>query len=573
MFFLIPVMLHAQGQWSGIMSGILEEKWHMPQFAEPSGAHEAGRQKRALLEFRFTDNQELARSEGEPFIAVNPLDSNEVVVSFMDLGFELDFPVYYSHDGGDNWQRSEFNAIDTFKADFPDLFVAGGGDPIFAFDNSGRLYFSWIYLGIQALTGTIVTYWAWSDDLGAHFTLADRDQRFIESGKVDLVTADILNQGDGVFDRPWFAADMSGGPHDGTLYCTGLFLPADSSGLEGQGLVMRIKRPGVDTFDMRQTQISAPEGGQFSNVAVDANGRIHVSFVDLETSKLVHALLAPGGEEVVSIDTVAAVTGFSVPRVHARENPAPSLVLNPGNPGVYLSWSDFSTDSVAGYFSRSEDAGRSWTQKEEVSSFFEVPFDQVLMPVLAINMDGQLAMTWFGLNADDQGFYYVSRSADEGASWSLPVQVSGDTSDFSVYGDASFFGDYYKTAYVNQSAYIAWSDGRDSLGAKMYFARVDPSNPSVNILPVNRIQDQISMGQVFPSPGRGQAYVSIEADRPVDAKLRVYAPDGSLAAQSQLSLLPGSRTYSLPAIAGRPGIYILSLSSGGVRMSRRFIRD
>ena len=571
-FILFPTLLLAQDRRSELLFDILKEKWHLPVSDEgrihngiPVGSRNEG-------EIRFTDNNDQFRSEGEPFIAVNPNDPNQIVVSFMELGFELDFPVYYSSDGGETWDRSSFSPIDTFKSDFPELFVAGGGDPVLAFDASGKLYFTWIYLGIQAMTGTIVTYWAWSDDQGAQFSFAEGKNRFIEYGSINLINAKILNEGNGIFDRPWLAVDRSGGPLDGTLYCTGLFLPSDSSRIAGEGLVARIKYPGVDSFALGQTQISISEEAQFSNVDVDQGGRVHVTFMDLDSSRLMHALLKAGGKEIISLDTIASATGFSPVKVHVRENPAPSLVVDPGDFNLFLAWGDFTSDQVSGYLSMSFDLGKTWSAKRPVSDLFKEPLDQVLMPVLAGNNAGHLVLTWYGLDSLDRGLYYIAQSADSGESWSEPVAVSADTTDFGLYDEFHFFGDYYKTAYVDETAYITWSDGRDSLGAKLYFAKVDPLNPAVRIIQVNHEADGIWVGNVFPSPGGAQTRIKIRSEKGVHAALRINTIDGRIIHQNSMRILPGEQLYAVPAVR-QSGIYLLELIDDGRKFSRRFIRE
>ncbi len=570
-FILLPMLLCTQDRHSGLLNEILQEKWRIPAAGDGITRRPPSQDdSRFSREIRFTENIDQFRSEGEPFIAVNPIDPDHIVVSFMDLGFELDFPVFYSHDGGDTWNRSTFSPIDTFRSDFPDLFVAGGGDPVLAFDASGKLYFTWIYLGIQSMTGTIVTYWAWSEDQGAHFSLAEGRKRFIESGRINLINAGILNEGNGIFDRPWLAVDRSGGPMDGTLYCTGLFLPSDSSKIAGEGLVIRMKHPGVDSFEMQQTQISRSAEAQFSNVAVDPEGRVHVTFMDLDSSQLMHALLEAGGGEVLSLDTIAFASGFSTPKVHARENPAPSLVILPEANSLFLAWSDFSADQVSGYFSRSDDFGATWSAKRSINQLFTVPFDQVLMPVLAENTSGHLVMTWYGLDSLDRGLYYIAHSGDSGATWSDPLVVSSDSTDFQLYDELIFFGDYYKTAYVDETAYVAWSDGRDTMGAKLYFAKIDPLNPSVRVIPVVPPDHDVWISDVYPSPANGEAFMKIRSERDHQSIISIYTIDGRPVYQEKFQIASGEQRYRLPHTLA-PGIYVLECVVNGKKYPARFI--
>lgn len=567
----LPMILCAQNQKEDYVRSLLNEKWHTINHPYQTLSIPTGIQKRSESEYRFSDIDDRNRSEGEPFIAIDPTDSNHIVVSFMDLGFELDFPVYFSTDGGDNWNKSEISVIDTFKSDFPELILAGGGDPILAFDATGKLYFSWIYLGIEFTTGTVVTYWAWSDNQGMDFQIAKGNDRYIEFGKINLFTAEIQNEGNGIFDRPWFAVDRSGGSHDGTLYCAGLFLASDSTELEGEGLVLRMKRPGVDSFELAQTQVSLGVNAQFSNITVDAGGRIHVSYVDLDADQLMHALVKAGGANVLSLDTVSTLVGFSPIKVHSRENPAPSLTIDPQNFDTYLTWSDFSNELVYGFLSKSTDFGRTWSDPFLLNEILNSDFNQVLMPVISMNEKGNIALTYFGLDEADKGRYYISHSEDGGNSWNVPIAVSSDTTDFSMYSDSSFFGDYYKTEYMGNHAYIVWSDGRNMVGAKTYFAKIDPANPSVNVYPIHSIQDQTHVSQVYPSPGVGQQFFSIETKLFQQLNLQIFSVEGKLMHQWKDQVPVGESEIGIPFNAP-PGSYILVLRSEYFTTTRSFIR-
>lgn len=123
-----------------------------------------------------------------------------------------------------------------FTQDNPLLQIAGGGDPIMDFDKNGKLYYSWLYLGIDASfsEGQFLVYWAWSDNKGADFQTAPGEDQFISKGGLSFLTGDITNFGDGIFDRPWLSIDKSDGPNANTLYCAGLFIPNDTTSLGRQ---------------------------------------------------------------------------------------------------------------------------------------------------------------------------------------------------------------------------------------------------------------------------------------------------------------------------------------------------
>jgi hypothetical protein len=83
-------------------------------------------------------------SESEVHAAINPIDSNNMVlcpIKYNPYGTPpLSLPIYYTKDFGKTWAQSSFNPVPKDVR----AKVVGGGDPVFVFDSTGRLYFSWI---------------------------------------------------------------------------------------------------------------------------------------------------------------------------------------------------------------------------------------------------------------------------------------------------------------------------------------------------------------------------------------------------------------------------------------------
>ncbi|MEM7037012.1 MAG: hypothetical protein AAF570_08545, partial [Bacteroidota bacterium] len=289
-------------------------------------------------EIKLTGNN--TSDEAEPFIMVNPNDSMNLVASFMDFtGGALVFPIYYTMDGGQTWNLSNFNTVDSLTTWYPGRTIGGGGDPVFAFDNNGRLYFSWIYLSQDPNQSEdpFDMFWAWSDDKGQSWHVADSSKRRIGNGSLGFGGLSIGNDGDGIFDRQWFAVDNSGGANDGNLYCSYLFVPNQNTSLPGDGMCVRRMQAGALEWDSLHVKVSQSSSVQFSNIAVDGNGNVHVSFGTTtqggtaETVK--HVRSTDGGS---TWSTPVTVANINYPRplftwnVHSRENAAPNMAVDPG---------------------------------------------------------------------------------------------------------------------------------------------------------------------------------------------------------------------------------------------------
>ena len=78
--------------------------------------------------------------EGEAHIAINPLDSSEMIMGYMELGNALSLKIYSSSDAGDTWQLSSFSPVSATQGDIPSYNLIGGGDIVFGYDNLGDVY-------------------------------------------------------------------------------------------------------------------------------------------------------------------------------------------------------------------------------------------------------------------------------------------------------------------------------------------------------------------------------------------------------------------------------------------------
>lgn len=125
----------------------------------------------------------------------------------------IEYPIYYTNNGGSSWTKSSFNAYNQLATEFPGYFAIGGGDPVFAWDKSGNLYFSWIYLVINPGFDTAIAamHWAKSTDAGVNFSLQSGNNRYIGKAFLDPNSPDLdaLPGSEGFYDRQWFAVDNS----------------------------------------------------------------------------------------------------------------------------------------------------------------------------------------------------------------------------------------------------------------------------------------------------------------------------------------------------------------------------
>jgi hypothetical protein len=148
----------------------------------------------------FAQNQNISNGnifDGEPSIAINPLNSQHMIVAWM--GYFQFTKIYIktkvTFDGGHTW--SSLNSIPHTNA------MYGSADPSLAFDNSGNVFLSFIDFNKNS-------------DSGAVFVVKSSDGGLTWGNPVEVINANSDTQKP--IDRPWISIDTSGGINDGNIY-------------------------------------------------------------------------------------------------------------------------------------------------------------------------------------------------------------------------------------------------------------------------------------------------------------------------------------------------------------------
>jgi BNR repeat-like domain len=142
--------------------------------------------------------------------------------------------------------------------------------------------------------------------------------------------------------------------------------------------------------------------------------------------------------------------------------PFPSLAVSTA--GVALAWPDHATGVWDVLISRSDDEGASWSAPSRISD--GVGGDR-WMVALGIDSRDVLHAAWYDSRTGDTDVRYAT-SPDRGATWSASIRVTTQ----STTGASNRLGDYLGLAVArNGTAHLAWTDVR---GAEMniYYASV-----------------------------------------------------------------------------------------------------
>lgn len=524
---------------------LLQEGKSAPETNEPTSP---------MLNSR-SNNDALSNSEeteSEIHAAVNPLDSNNIIVGAMKFSADnilasLTFPIYYTKDFGSTWQLSEFNGTNNM----PVLtLVAGGGDPIIVFDDEGVAYLSWLTLSIGIdLKIKAELLWAMSEDGGATWT---QQPNPLDEGEL----ADIAATSGKLPDKEWMASDLSDSEHRGNVYVAYAYInSADTT----YNILVKTKDADSETFgaavDVNPEELAF---AQFTSIDVDAKGIVHVMFagatVEDEVLSLYHVASEDGGatfSEPVKISSLhlqcfppgqgeCGIVGIDPNRVY----PCPHLRVDksggPNDGNLYAVWTadgitDQKTDGLDIYYAKSEDRGQTWSQPIILNNNTDETSHQ-FFPSLDVNRRGDLVVTWYDRRNDANNEftdYYMTISRDGGDTFEPDFAVSTEASDFSMIGQANGnfgVGEYTQVVTTEGYALPFWADGRTNDGNIEVFTSLIPlaQDQTTNVNDVIAISSPLSIQSVFPNPVHDIANVDIRLREPMQIQVKLFSNDGKV---------------------------------------------
>ena len=420
------------------------------QQAHPAGSPESERSIGNTLV-----NQTATEIQSEVHAAINPTDSNNIVVSSnwvstnqFSAATQTNF-IYYTNDFGNTWNTSNFSTSPLSL----NATIFGGGDPNFAFDDHGKLYFSWINLWADATFNmTWDLYWGYSLD-GGNVWKRDSVSDYIGT------TPSSIFGGGGAFDKEWLASDNNpSSPNYGNLYCS-FFQANANTGATNIGLRRRTPASGI--FDTTTAVVNSGTYimEQFGSDAVDNHGYVHVSFfatVDSLNYSLYHAVSKDGGVTFlpeVKISDLAlgrftasepadTIRGIDPTRLYPCAYIACDRSGGPNANNLYMVWSanGITTKLNTGYdvyFSRSTDGGSTWSAARVLNDNTTNMTSDQYYPSITVSSTGRVIISWWDRRNDslnNKSDIYLTYSDDGGQSFAADIKVTTIPTEFSMVG-------------------------------------------------------------------------------------------------------------------------------------------
>jgi hypothetical protein len=527
-----PDMMH----WR---SGILEE----PLIFTPQGdfrpaAYQApGHNILVNRDFMF-------RAQNETSIAIDPNDPQHIVTGYNDyrVGWPIGGGFSTSFDGGKTWHDGMVPAPGFITVEGIVEPPVGTGDPAVVIDNEGNAFHTSIGFSASWCENGVFSYASY--DGGVSWW---RPVIATGMGVVDYWPyAYDCSVG---HDKEYLAIDNTGGPHDGRLYVTWtrfffeasatyfespIYMAYSDDGGASWNVAGEINGASADLCEHQDDTTGGTGPGatgpdatpydcdqsQFSYPVVGSDGTVYVHFLNEQNS----SEWTPAGDYddqilVVRVDpdTFAVdgpyqvdmlfdgLTNYPRSPFNGRQtvcnggwrlNAAGNIAIGPGDE-LYVIWADnrngdefpyptflnidgtcpddlYTSTDV--FISKSTDDGVTWSEPVKISQDPE-NFDN-WFPWVAVGENGWVWAVYYDRRISGDNTLtdaWVALSKDGGQSWA-EYRASETSSDFfnGFFGGPSFIGDYNGIAVAGRKAYPFWTDSRVDGDTDVYLDVVQP---------------------------------------------------------------------------------------------------
>lgn len=493
--------------------------------------------------------------EGEPYLAVNPVDSRNMVIAWMGVtvtnGVRIGIKSKATFDGGQTWGNYHVKPHMSSTWNSADVSMA--------FRQDGLLYLTYIDYNAAA-------------DSGAVFIVNSPDGGISWGAPVKVVDL-YEDQPKKPVDRPWLAVDNSGTANQGMLYVTtkpAPWVPAPCrpymKASADSGMTWGTLRF-VDTANyLVGNLIQAPMAAN----AVTADGAfcaVYPSYVPSQ-SVFPEFYLAKSYNRAASFQYTTVLTN-PTPVADTNFKLGYRLVANPANAlQMAFVYPDNSYGDPDVLITRTSDGGQTWSTPVRVNNDPAGNGKAQDMVWADYNEQGDLLVTWRDRrNGSGTGFYnqpfetYAAVSHDNGATFAGNLNLCTTLTPFDS-ALADLGNDFLCCKLVDDTICATWSDYRSGK-LNVYFARLTDTT-AVSIVQVNA--GEVSWLQVYPSPAKD--YFTIET-KGTDglAILSVTDAEGKVFYEKR----PPASKQQVNCEGWPSGVYQASITVNRMRFATRFI--
>ena len=398
-------------------------------------------------------NNILGDAANEPAIAVDPTDSNKMMIAWRQfdtiLSDHRESGWGYTTDGGIHWT-------------FPGVLQPGvfRSDPVTKSDETGNFF----YLSLRGDD--------FCDDV---WRSTDGGQTFIEQ------SSDGAGHGG---DKQWFTIDTTGGTGHGFLYQFWTEFFACDFGAFNRSL---------DSGVSWQSPISPPNFTDTGTLEVDINGNLFVGgggspFHCLRSSNAQNPAVTPSFDQNVTVDLGGDLIQGGINGIGLCGQTFVAVDRTGTNNNVYMLASVIPFGAGNGtdvMFARSTDGGQTFSPPHRIN---DDPINHNkwhFFGTLSVAPNGRIDVVWYDTrNAADniQSQLFYSWSTDGGATWAPNVQVSNTFNPQAGFPQNQKIGDYITIVSDNTGSNVAYAAtynvNPQAVGGHeqdVYYVRVSPT--------------------------------------------------------------------------------------------------
>lgn len=508
----------------------------------------------------WSQNQNLSNGsvfDGEPYIAINPVNPDHIVVSWMGwagISDRIKIKVRTSLDGGNTW------------GDVAEISHAVNGytsaDPSIAFHPDGSIYVSFIDssgVGSNPLEGGV--YICNSIDGGETF-----------SSPSEVVNIDVDPDRIPV-DRPWIVIDRSNGAHQGTIYVTTMNV---EGALPDFHPYVSISTDNGNTFQWKELDGPGWLSGNLIERPMPTPGigvdgvfyAIYPSFVATQ-NPLPQFILATSDNAGVdfSYQTVFASVGSS-PDPLAKLGYLLRADPSDENHMVFLYLGDSNGDFDV-FYRETFDLGITWSEAERVN---DDPITNGKMQDLVwadFDLDGNLVVSWRDRRNGLSNTYETDSEIwaayrEEGATqFASNFQI---TNEIVAYDDilASSGNDFMGVDLNNDIIHCVWGDPRNGT-LSIWYQSLNTDGTVLDVIEV--ASESKPLVHIYPNPVQEWIHISSNSIQEVF----LYDVNGSLVAHRFNPI--ASENLQLAVDFLKTGVYFLEVLTDSESIFQRILKE